>query len=87
VRPPGGAEQCDKFGEFFLRQMAQLPSVALANGIAQLAEQGEAGLRDADADDPAVIGRINEGRLLLDVLTVSDEELPELTAAVRAVLA
>jgi L-seryl-tRNA(Ser) seleniumtransferase len=36
---------------------------------------------------PAVIGRINEQRLLLDMLTVSDSELPELAAAVRAVLA
>jgi L-seryl-tRNA(Ser) seleniumtransferase len=36
---------------------------------------------------PAVIGRINEQRLLLDMLTVSDSELPELAAAVRTVLA
>lgn len=36
---------------------------------------------------PAVIGRINEERLLLDMLTVSDSELPELAAAVRTVLA
>jgi L-seryl-tRNA(Ser) seleniumtransferase len=36
---------------------------------------------------PAVIGRINEQRLLLDMLTVSDGELPELAAAVRTVLA
>jgi L-seryl-tRNA(Ser) seleniumtransferase len=36
---------------------------------------------------PAVIGRINEQRLLLDVLTVSDSELSELAAAVRTVLA
>jgi hypothetical protein len=33
-----------------------------------------------------VIGRIKDGRLLLDVLTVSDSELPELTAALRTVL-
>ena len=37
--------------------------------------------------DPPVIGRIQDGRLLLDVLTVSDSELTELAAAVRAVLA
>lgn len=36
---------------------------------------------------PAVIGRINEERLLLDMLTVSDSELPELATAVRTVLA
>jgi L-seryl-tRNA(Ser) seleniumtransferase len=35
---------------------------------------------------PAVIGRINEGRLLLDMLAVSDNELPELAAALRTVL-
>ncbi len=36
---------------------------------------------------PAVVGRISEGRLLIDMLTVSDEELPELAEALRAVLA
>jgi L-seryl-tRNA(Ser) seleniumtransferase len=35
---------------------------------------------------PPVIGRIKDGLLLLDVLTVSDSELPELTAALRTVL-
>jgi hypothetical protein len=34
-----------------------------------------------------VIGRIKDGRLLLDMLTVSDRELPELAAALRTVLA
>jgi len=34
---------------------------------------------------PAVIGRINEGRLLLDMLAVSDGDLPELAAALRSV--
>jgi L-seryl-tRNA(Ser) seleniumtransferase len=37
--------------------------------------------------DPPVIGRIQDGRLLLDMLTVSDGELMELAAVVRAVLA
>jgi seryl-tRNA(Sec) selenium transferase len=37
--------------------------------------------------DQPVIGRIKEGRLLLDMLTVSDSELPELAAAVRSLLA
>jgi hypothetical protein len=36
---------------------------------------------------PAVVGRISENRLLLDVLAVSDDEIPELAAAVRSVLA
>jgi L-seryl-tRNA(Ser) seleniumtransferase len=35
---------------------------------------------------PPVIGRINEGRLLLDMLTVSEGDLAELSAAVRMVL-
>jgi L-seryl-tRNA(Ser) seleniumtransferase len=35
--------------------------------------------------DPAVIARINEGRLLLDMLAVSDDDLEELGAALRAV--
>jgi L-seryl-tRNA(Ser) seleniumtransferase len=37
--------------------------------------------------DPAVIGRITEGRLMLDMLAVSDGEIPELSAALRTVLA
>lgn len=35
---------------------------------------------------PAVVGRIAEGRLLLDVLTVADDEIEELAGLVRAVL-
>jgi L-seryl-tRNA(Ser) seleniumtransferase len=35
--------------------------------------------------DPAVIARINEGRLLVDMLAVSDEDLAELGAALGAV--
>jgi L-seryl-tRNA(Ser) seleniumtransferase len=37
--------------------------------------------------DPPVIGRIKDGRLLLDMLTVSDSELPQLAEALRTVLA
>ena len=36
---------------------------------------------------PAVIGRIKDANLLLDMLTVSDVELPELAEALRTVLA
>jgi L-seryl-tRNA(Ser) seleniumtransferase len=36
--------------------------------------------------DPAVIARINEGRLLLDMLAVSDDDIEGLGAALRAVL-
>jgi L-seryl-tRNA(Ser) seleniumtransferase len=38
------------------------------------------------AGHPAVIGRINENRVLLDLLTVSDDELPELASAIKRVL-
>ena len=34
-----------------------------------------------------VVGRISKGRLLLDVLTISDDELPILAASLRSVLA
>ncbi len=39
------------------------------------------------AGEPAVVGRVHEGRLLLDVRSVRDEEVEELAAAVRAALA
>jgi L-seryl-tRNA(Ser) seleniumtransferase len=46
------------------------------------ADQAAALLRSGD---PAVIARINEGRLLLDMLAVSDGDLAELGAALSAV--
>jgi L-seryl-tRNA(Ser) seleniumtransferase len=36
--------------------------------------------------DPPVIGRISDGRVLLDPRTLAEEELPQLSAAVRAAL-
>jgi L-seryl-tRNA(Ser) seleniumtransferase len=36
------------------------------------------------AADPAVIGRIHDGRLLLDPRTLGDEELPAVADAARA---
>ena len=56
-------------------------AVALQPGIG--AEEAAGLLRSCH---PAVIGRIKEGRLLLDMLTVRDDELPELAAALRTVL-
>jgi L-seryl-tRNA(Ser) seleniumtransferase len=56
-------------------------AVALNPGMG--AEEAAGRLRSGH---PAVLGRIKEGRLLLDMLTVSDNELPELAAALRAVL-
>jgi L-seryl-tRNA(Ser) seleniumtransferase len=38
------------------------------------------------AGSPAVVGRIADGHLLFDMLTVSDAELPELAEALKAVL-
>jgi L-seryl-tRNA(Ser) seleniumtransferase len=61
----------------------RLASRAVALNLRTGADEAAALLR---MGDPAVIGRIQEGRLLLDMLTVSDNELPELAVAVRAVL-
>lgn len=61
----------------------QIPSRALVLEPAMGAEAAAAALR---AGEPAVVGRIHDGRLLLDMLTVCDDELPQLAQAVRAVL-
>ena len=39
------------------------------------------------AQTPGVVGRINDGHMLLDMLTVTDAELPEMAAAVSAAVA
>jgi L-seryl-tRNA(Ser) seleniumtransferase len=57
------------------------PAVAIdpsAAGATQLAAR----LR---ARDPAVVGRIQDGRLLLDPRTLTDDEAREVAVAVRAV--
>jgi L-seryl-tRNA(Ser) seleniumtransferase len=56
---------------------AELLSVALA--LAGDAERWSAALRAAD---PAVVGRVQDGRLLLDMRTVPDESVAALIAAV-----
>ena len=61
----------------------KIASRAIALSPHNGAEQAAALLR---ASQPAVIGRISEGRILLDMLAVTDAELPELAAAVRAIL-
>jgi hypothetical protein len=38
------------------------------------------------AGRPGVIGRVGGGKLILDMLTVADEEVIEVAAAVRAAL-
>jgi L-seryl-tRNA(Ser) seleniumtransferase len=61
--------------------LAAPPSFALAlSAPGRSAEALEAALR---AGAPPVIGRIAEGRLLLDVRTIADAELDEVAAAVR----
>jgi L-seryl-tRNA(Ser) seleniumtransferase len=60
---------------------AKIPSIALA--FARDAQALEGRLR---LGDPAVIGRIADGRLLIDMRTVRPAEDDELTAALRAAL-
>jgi L-seryl-tRNA(Ser) seleniumtransferase len=62
----------------------RIASRALALQPPMGADQAAARLR---AGDPAVVGRISEGRLLIDLLAVADDELPPLAAALRTVLA
>jgi L-seryl-tRNA(Ser) seleniumtransferase len=57
------------------RAVALLPSIG-----------AEAAARRLRLYRPAVVGRIAEGRLLLDMLTVADEEVPAIVAALQAVL-
>ena len=56
--------------------LLELPGPAVAVDVA-LAEALRAG-------DPPVVGRIADGRLLLDVRTLTDEEADQAAAAVRA---
>ena len=59
----------------------RIPSVALA--FSREPEALEARLR---LGDPAVIGRIADGRLLIDLRTVQPAEDDQLAAALRAAL-
>ncbi len=60
------------------------PGVALASAALSLPAGLAAGLR---AGDPAVLGRIEHGRLLLDLFAIPPEQDPALLGAVRAALA
>lgn len=60
-----------------------IASRALAVQPARGAEEAARYLRSRD---PAVVGRISEGDLLLDMMAVSDAELSELAEALQAVL-
>jgi L-seryl-tRNA(Ser) seleniumtransferase len=65
-----------------------LPEERIASRALALAPPGgaEAAAAMLRAARPAVVGRISEGRLLLDMLTVSDAELAPLAEALRPVL-
>ena len=79
----GAVERTDAFAGGGSLPEERIASRALALQPEIGAEEAAELLRSCD---PPVIGRINEGRLLLDMLTVSDDELPALAAALRTVL-
>ncbi len=62
----------------------RLSSWAVALSYPQLAPDGLAA--QLRAGRPGVVGRVSGGRLILDMLTVADEEVIEVAAAVRAAL-
>ena len=66
-----------------------LPEERIDSWAATLTPRGGADHLAASlrAQTPAVIGRISEGRLLLDMLAVTDAELPLLAETVKAALA
>ena len=66
-----------------------LPEERIASWAVSLTPRGGAERAAAmlRTGEPAVVGRISEGRLLLDMLAIPDTELPELAAALKAVLA
>src|SRR5262250_2990924 len=57
MRAAGGGEQRDQFLQLFSRQMPELPHMALHQRLAQLAQQPQPRLGNANADDAAVVGR------------------------------
>jgi L-seryl-tRNA(Ser) seleniumtransferase len=66
--------------------VTEVPSCAVA--LAPAAGEDAGGLAVAlRTGEPAVVCRVHDGRLLLDLRAVSDAEVVELAAAVRAALA
>ena len=66
-----------------------LPDEGVPSRAVSLATPGIAAdelARRLRAGRPAVVGRLHDGRLLLDVLAVADAELPDLADAVRGAL-
>jgi L-seryl-tRNA(Ser) seleniumtransferase len=63
-----------------------LPLVELQGPAVALPGEPEALARRLRQGDPPVVGRIADGRLLLDPRTLTDDDIPVVTAAVHAAL-
>jgi L-seryl-tRNA(Ser) seleniumtransferase len=63
-----------------------LPDVELPSRLLALDGPAEALAARLRGGDPAVVARIAGGRLLLDLRTVAEDEVPVLAAAIRGVL-
>jgi L-seryl-tRNA(Ser) seleniumtransferase len=79
----GTIERTDAFAGGGSLPEERIASRALALNLLIGADEAAAVLRSSH---PAVIGRIKDERLLLDMLTVSDAELQDLATAVKAAL-
>jgi L-seryl-tRNA(Ser) seleniumtransferase len=60
-----------------------LPLLELEGPVVALEGEPEARARALRANDPPVIARIHDGRLLLDPRTLTDEDVPLVVSAVR----
>jgi L-seryl-tRNA(Ser) seleniumtransferase len=80
----GALERTDAFAGGGSLPEERITSWALGLSPSIGAEAAASRLR---AGEPPVVARIKDDRLLFDMLTVTDEELPELAAALRTVLA
>ena len=80
----GTVEPSDAFAGGGSLPEERIASRALALDPPQGVDETAALLRFGE---PAVVGRIRQDRLLLDMLTVSDEDLPDLAEALKAALA
>jgi L-seryl-tRNA(Ser) seleniumtransferase len=62
--------------------MDSIPSAAISLAMPTVSAADAA--RSLREGDPAIVGRITGGRLILDMLTLADAEIPVVAAAVRA---
>ena len=79
----GEIEQSDAFAGGGSLPEERIASRALALQSRMDVDEAASLLRSVE---PAVIGRIREGRLLIDMLAIADDDLPELAEALRPVL-